>query len=455
MTVESVLSFLRRRWVVLAICVVAGVVGGFAQAQAQDKVYTSDARLFVNIPAARDAQEALQGVQLSSDLMQSYAQIVQSRSVADQIKTRLGLPASFSLDGKITATQQPNTLILAVSATDTDAARAQSIAQAAVTVLNDKIRELETDRSKSSAVEASIVDDATHPDSPSSPRPLRNALLGLILGLAAGVVVSLLLDALDRSVKTAAATEGLVGAPPLAIVPQVRDAKSALLSGGTRARRAAEAYRTLRTSLRYLDPDNPVRTLLVTSPDDGDGKTTTAANLAMALSQDGQRVVLVDADLRKAGLSKLLAAADGIGLSDVITGAITVDAALQDHRGMALLPAGQLPPNPSEMLGSERMTAVLAQLAELADVVIIDAPPVLPVTDAVVLSAAVDGAALVVRHARTERGHAAEASRRLTAVGAHLVGFVFNGAPRPNDEYSSAPAATPATANLRVLAPEI
>jgi len=102
------------------------------------------------------------------------------------------------------------------------------------------------------------------------------------------------------------------------------------------------------------------------------------------------------------------------------------------------------------------MTAVLSQLADLADVVVIDAPPVLPVTDAVVLSAAVDGAALVVRHARTERGHAAEAGRRLTAVGAHLVGFVFNGAPRPNDEYSSAPAAvTPATTQLRVLAPEV
>jgi polysaccharide biosynthesis transport protein len=207
----------------------------------------------------------------------------------------------------------------------------------------------------------------------------------------------------------------------------------------------------LRTSLRFVDPDNPVRTLLITSPDDNDGKTTTAANLAMALAQDGQRVVLVDADLRKAGLSKLLNTADGIGLTDVITGKVDVQAALQDYRGMfPVLPAGQLPPNPSEMLGSERMAAILAELTETADIVIIDAAPVLPVTDAVVLSAAVDGTAVVVRHAHSERNHVAEAGRRLAGVGAHVVGFIFNGAPRPSEEYSSAPA----TSSVRVLAHE-
>jgi polysaccharide biosynthesis transport protein len=450
-TVESVLSFLRRRWIALAVCILAGALGGFAQAQTQQKVYTSDARLFVNIPAARDTQEALQGVQLSSDLIQSYATIVKSRSVAEQIKTRLGLPASFDLNGKINATQQPNTLILAISASDHDPARAQSIAQAAATVLNDKIGELEHDRAPASAVEASIVDAATHPTAPSSPRPLRNTLLGLFLGLVAGLAISLLLDALDRSVKSAAVIEALLGAPPLAVVPQVRDAKSALLTGSSRASRAAEAFRALRTSLRFVDPDNPVRTLLITSPDDNDGKTTTAANLAMALAQDGQRVVLVDADLRKAGLSKLLNTADGIGLTDVITGKVDVQAALQDYRGMfPVLPAGQLPPNPSEMLGSERMAAILAELTETADIVIIDAAPVLPVTDAVVLSAAVDGTAVVVRHAHSERNHVAEAGRRLAGVGAHVVGFIFNGAPRPSEEYSSAPA----TSSVRVLAHE-
>ena len=452
MTVESVLSFLRRRWIVLAVCMVAGVLGGFAQAKAHEKVYTSNARLFVNIPAARDAQEALQGVQLSSDLMQSYAQIVESRSVADQVKERLGLPSSFSLSGKISGTQEPNTLILEISATDHDPARAQSIAQAAATVLNDKIGELEHDRTPASAVEASIVDNATRPTAPSSPRPMRDMLLGLFLGLVAALAIALLLDALDRSVKGVAAVEALVAVPPLGVVPQVRDAKSALLTGGSRARRAAEAYRTLRTSLRFIDPDNPVRTLLITSPDDGDGKTTTAANLAMALAQDGQRVILVDADLRKAGLSKLLNAAGGVGLTDVITGSIDVAAAMQDYRDMfTVLPAGQLPPNPSEMLGSERMASILEELAERADIVILDAPPVLPVTDAVVLSTAVDGAALVVRHAQTERGHVAEAGRRLTGVGAHLIGFVLNGAPRPSEEYSSVPA----TAPLRMLAQEL
>ena len=462
MTVESVLSLLRRRWLPLLLCLVAGLAGGIAHTATSDEVYTSSARLFVNIPAAHDTQEALQGVQLSSGLVQSYAAIVTSRSTAEQIKSRLGLDApAGEIAGALSAAPEKDTLIIDVSASDADPARAQAMAQAAAVVLNDTVQRLEQDRTPASAVEASIIDAANRPSSPVSPRPLRDALLGLLLGLLGGLALALLLDALDRSVKAAVAAERLVAAPALAVVPRIRDSKGALAGGAGLASSAGEAYRALRTSLRFVNPDEPLRTLLVTSPDDGEGKTTTAANLAMALAQDGQKVVLVDADLRRAGATKLLGVPATVGLTSVMNGSIAVDAALQSYRDeFAVLPAGPLPSNPAELLGSERMRAVLEELADIADIVVVDAPPVLPVTDAVVLSACVDGTALVVRHGKSHRAHVAEAARRLSSVGANVVGFVFNGVPRPTDDYyyaaaAEAPAPRSAAQAMRVATTEL
>ncbi|HET7312386.1 MAG TPA: polysaccharide biosynthesis tyrosine autokinase [Mycobacteriales bacterium] len=440
MTLETVLSLLRRRWLPLAICLVAALAGSVAHLATTTKTYSSSARLFVNIPVARDTQEALQGVQLSSQLIQSYAEIVQSRSAAEQIKSQLNLPDSAgAISHRITATPSPNTLIITVTATDASPARAQAIAQAAANVLNNTVRTLEHDRTPSSAVEASIIDAANHPTAPSSPRILRTLLIGLALGLLAGLVLALILEALDRTLRTAAATESLLDVPALAVVPQVRDVSSLVTSDSGRAQRAAEAYRGLRTSLRFRDLEASPGTLVVTSADDGEGKTTTAANLAMALAQDGQRVALVDADLRKAGLTKLLGAKGRPGLSDVINGTASLDDVVVDFRDLfPFVPAGVLPANPAEMVGSAEMIKVLQDLSEVADVVLIDAPPALAVTDAVVLSALVDGTLLVVRHGHSDKGHVANAARRLHGVHAQIVGFVFNGAPRPNDEYADA-----------------
>ena len=433
MTFESALSMLRRRWVALILCVLAGIGGAFAHVHTSAKLYRSTARLFINIPAAQSTQEALQGVQLSSQLIQSYADIVSSRTTAQQVKDRLGLSESAAqIASKLSATPQPNTLIIAVSATDTAPARAQSIAQAAAVVLNDSVQSLEHDRTPTSAVEASIIDDANTPGAPISPRPTRDLLLGLILGLIAGVAVSLVVEALDRSVKTTSEVERLVGAPPLAVVPKIKGS-TPLLAGEPLQTPAAESYRALRTSLRFLDLDAPLRSLVVTSPSADEGKSTTAANLALALAQAGERVILVDADLRQAGLSELLDIESAVGLTGVLTGEVALEVALQQYRPtMQVLAAGALPPNPSELLGSQRMSALVSDLVARCDVVIFDAPPVLPVTDAVVLSTQVDGTTLVVNYGRTPRNHAAEAARRISTVDAELVGFILNRRPKPD-----------------------
>jgi polysaccharide biosynthesis transport protein len=190
---------------------------------------------------------------------------------------------------------------------------------------------------------------------------------------------------------------------------------------------AAESYRTLRTALRFIEPDDPLRSLVITSASPGDGKTTTAANLALTLAAAGEQVILADADLRQAGLARLLGLEGSVGMTDVFSGEVPLEDALQPYRdNLWVLPAGALPPNPSEMLGSVRMTTLLEQMMELSDIVLFDAPPILPVTDAVVLSSQVDGTILVTRHRRTTRTQLIEASRRLAAVDADLVGFVYN-----------------------------
>jgi capsular exopolysaccharide synthesis family protein len=439
-TVESIFSFLRRRWLPLLLCLVAGAGGGWAQLHASHKQYKSSASVFVNIPAAQDTQEALQGAQLSSQLLQSYAAIVTSRTTAGQIGQQLGLsiPAGV-LAHKLSATPEPNTLIIDISAVDSNPAQARSLAQTAAVVLNIRVRELEQDRVPSSAVEASVLDNATLPTAPISPRPTRDLLIGLILGLLGGLALSLAIDALDRSVKMPGEVEQLVSSPALAVIPRIRSRRTILVKEPSRQNPAAEAYRTLRTSLRFLDPDGPLTSLVVTSPGPKDGKSTTAANLAIALARAGQRVILVDADLRVAGLSKMFGMREGAGLTSVLTGAIDLDGAFYQVPGvesLRLIPSGLLPPNPSELLGSQRMASVIEALAAQADMVVYDAPPVLQVTDAVVLSTQVDGTMLVVRHGQTNRGPAAEAARRLAGVEAHVVGFVLNDQPhRSADRY--------------------
>jgi capsular exopolysaccharide synthesis family protein len=197
----------------------------------------------------------------------------------------------------------------------------------------------------------------------------------------------------------------------------------------------AENYRTLRTGVTYADPDNPVHVLMVTSPSPGEGKTTTAVNLAIALAQSGERTVLVDADLRRASVASTLGLEGAVGVTNVITKGTSLEEALQVWQdGLLVLPAGTLPPNPSEMVGSQAMGRLISDLQEFANVIIIDAPPVIPVTDAVVLSTQVEGVILVVRAGKTQRGQAAEARRRLDGVNAPVIGSVLNGAKRSSAE---------------------
>jgi len=189
-----------------------------------------------------------------------------------------------------------------------------------------------------------------------------------------------------------------------------------------------EAYRGLRTNLRFLDVEKPLRSLLITSPGPGEGKTLTASNLAIVTAEAGARVILVDGDLRKPQVHQLFRLDSRVGLTTVLAGQSGLPAALQPTpvRNLRVLPAGPKPPNPAELLGAPRMADVLAELKRQADMVIIDSPPVLAVTDAVVLAAAVDGVVMVVNPRLTTYQAAQKTKAVLEQVKAHLLGVVID-----------------------------
>ncbi|MBE3578059.1 MAG: CpsD/CapB family tyrosine-protein kinase [Limnochordales bacterium] len=190
----------------------------------------------------------------------------------------------------------------------------------------------------------------------------------------------------------------------------------------------AEAYRTLRTNIQFTALGGKVQVLLITSAGPDEGKTTTLANLGVALAQSGSRVLIVNADLRRPALHRILGRHERIGLTNVLLGTMTLEAAIQDTEvpNLYYMGSGPLPPNPSELLGSEAMVELIGRLRSLYDMVLFDCPPVVAITDAAVLAPRVDGVLLVVRAGHTERQAARQARINLQRVGARILGVVLN-----------------------------
>lgn len=198
----------------------------------------------------------------------------------------------------------------------------------------------------------------------------------------------------------------------------------------------AESYRTLRTNIQYSSFDKEIKRILVTSAEPGEGKSTTAANLAVAFSQDEKKVLLIDCDLRKPSVHKQFRISNNIGLSDVVMDNSKLKKAINKHNEyLDILPSGKIPPNPSELLGSKVMENLLDELQKEYDIIIIDTPPVQAVTDSQILSTKVDGVILVVRAERTKKDSVKFAKESLQKVKANIIGVVLNGGERTRDKY--------------------
>ena len=286
--------------------------------------------------------------------------------------------------------------------------------------------------SASSANQVTVVDPAVPAAAPSSPRPAMNFALALVLGILLAIAVAFLADYLDDSIKSREDAERVTGAPVLGVIPQMPSnpqSPKAMVATLVNPRSvAAEAFRSIRTNLEFSEIDSEVKTILVTSALQREGKTTVAANLAIAFARAGKSTVLIDGDLRVPGVHRLFAVHQSPGLTNLLrdSGRLANVAQTTEESDLRIITSGTSPPNPAELAASERMGLVLNRIKADADIVIIDSPPINAVTDAAVLARKVDGVVLVVDAGKTPQGSARRAVEAIAITGARVLGIVIN-----------------------------
>nr|WP_255670327.1 polysaccharide biosynthesis tyrosine autokinase [Aeromicrobium wangtongii] len=433
---------LRAQWKLVAVFSLIAVALAAAVTLRETPQYASSARMFVSTQGSTDdAQAANQGGQFSLQRVKSYADLLTGREIARRVVDRLQLDETpGELASQISASTKLDTVILTVRVNDPDPKRARLLAAAVSDEFVAYVAELETPPGKDQAtIKATVVDPASESTAPISPQPVRNIGLGLILGLILGAGVAVLRETLDTTIKSTRQLESLVPAPIIgAISYDAAAVDTPLISSLDTYAPRAEAFRVLRTNLQFIDPDADHKVFVITSSLPGEGKTTTAVNLALALAEGGEKVALVEGDLRRPKISEYLRLEPAVGLTTVLIGKLPLEDAIQTtaREGLDVLTSGSTPPNPAELLKSTSMASLITSLRARYDVVLIDAPPLLPVTDGALLAAQADGALLVVRHGKTTTDQLALAVDRLESVGASPAGVIFNMTPaRGGDGY--------------------
>ncbi|MEJ7635970.1 polysaccharide biosynthesis tyrosine autokinase [Aeromicrobium sp.] len=418
---STVVTSIARRWPSILLLTLIGIGLAVLFLSLAPARYSAHADVLIAPPAAQSTDAA------DERTVASYAHVLGGRTVAGRVVEQLSLPGSTtSTDRQISAEVLPGTSVLRVTSTSGQPQQAADISQAAADAFVQWVGTQETD------LTASVVEDAATPADPSSPPRVPWLVAGGLLGLLAGLVIAVARQAADRSIHTPAELEEVSGAPVLGAIAYDRAAVQAPLitSLGTGHPRF-EAVRILRTNLQFLDIDRDNKVITITSSLAGEGKSTTACNLAIALAQTGTQVALVEGDLRRPRVSEYLGIEKSVGLTTVLVGRIALDAAIQPAAtpGLDVLTSGALPPNPSEIIQTNAMRSLVTELRHRYDVVLIDAPPLLPITDASLLASISDGAILVVRHGKTGREEVRAATDRLQSVGARLLGTVLNMSP--------------------------
>jgi len=350
--------------------------------------------------------------------------------------------AAQTIQDSLSATKARLTELAAIVASDPSEANKAQL-QAANTlygVLAAQLQQLQSAEQLETG-SVSIVTEGVQDPVRVEPNPLRNAALGLAIGLVLGLSMAFVANTLDSKIESPEEASALYGAPILGQIPfeRARGRGPNDLSVIARPISAvAESYRDLRNGLQFINFEHSIKTLMVTSAVPSEGKSTVAANLAVVLAQAGSKVVLVIADFRRASVVDALGVAEAPGLSEVLCGTCELDAAVQRSAvGISVLSAGQMPPNPSELLGSVAMRKMLESLAESADFIILDTPPLLAVADAAAVARWTDGALVVVREGLTTRDAAREARKRLAVIGKEAIGIVVTGVPKSGVSRSS------------------
>jgi polysaccharide biosynthesis transport protein len=431
MALAQYFRVIRTQWLLIPILALVGGTVAFAYSKTRAPIYSASVQLFVSTSSASaDSGQLNQGGTFTQQRVKSYVDIVNSPTVTRAIVKSLNLPYTpEEVSSRISAASPLNTVLLDITVTDASPERARDIANQVAVEFPRLIDQVEMPFGlAASPVKVSVTREATLPSNPISPRTNLNLALGLFIGLALGVGVALLRNALDRTIRSKSGAAEAAGAAVLGVIADEPRLKNRLIVD-EQATPRAEAFRQLRTNIRFLSIDRRLSSFVVTGSLPEEGKTTTSANLAIAIAQSGQRVVLVDADLRRPTIADIFALSNGVGLTNVLLGDVPVNNALQHWRAdlpLYVLTAGPRPPNPSELLGSARLAKVIESLEASGMTVIFDSPPLLPVTDAAIIARVTGGALVVTRVGRTRTDELAAAVQTLGAVGANVLGVVAN-----------------------------
>jgi capsular exopolysaccharide synthesis family protein len=434
------LDILRARWRLITVTTLLGVMAAALASMLATPMYTSTATTFVQVNAESDGDgasavnDALSGSYFAQQRVKSYVQAVTGDDVMEAVIEDLGLPLTAGqLAGKISVNNPIDTVNLEISVTDPNPVTAQSIANRVAEQLGSAVASLEIPTNGGDPlVDMKVLTPAAVPTSPSSPRTMINLALGFLVGLAVGVGAAVLLETLDTRIKSIETLAKHFDQPLLGVIGYEADAeKKPLLTDVQGQSKRAESFRQVRTNLQFVDIDHRPKSIVVTSAVPREGKSTTAINLAITIAQTGQPVFLIEADLRRPKVAGYLNIEGGAGLTDVLVGRATVDEVMQPwgaSGNLWVMASGPLPPNPSELLGSQSMTDLIHHLEKRATL-IIDAPPLLPVTDAAVLTRLTGGALLVIATGKTRREQLRTAEQSIEAVGGKILGLVMNMAP--------------------------
>lgn len=442
MTVQEFVQLLRTRWLIICVTIVVAVSGAAIVNLTMTPRYEASTRLFVSTTTGGSVDAVYTGNRFSQERVASYTELLTGTTLAQRTIDKLGLNTTAAeLQKNVTASTKPDTVLINVGVVDESPVRARDIADALSDEFVVMVRELETPADGSLPDARVVVEQrAAIPETPVSPKFMRNLLVGLALGVLAGVALAFLRDRLDNTVKKRQTLEEIAGVGLVGSVPLDKNRRSEpAITFESDNSPIAEAFRKLRTNLQFLAVDNPPRVIVVTSSVPSEGKSTTAVNIALALAEGEHNVVLVDGDLRRPRLDKYLDVVGRVGFSTVLAGRASLDDVLQTTRfpRLAVLSSGAIPPNPSELLGSLAAQKIFAELRSRFDYVVVDSCPLLAVTDAAILAADADGVLLVCRFGETKREQLAHAVSHLKDVGAPLLGAIFTMMPARRDTTQS------------------
>ena len=439
MSAQEHLRVLRERWLTVVAVVVLAVGLGAAYLALRPPVYTAALQMYVSSPAAGSSDSAsLSGAQLAQDRVKSYQELVTSPRVLTAAIAATRLPLTVTeLRGKVNATVTDGSVVMVVNVSDaspeTAAAFANAVGNAMTATVDSLERPTVPGPVTAPVMTVRAVEPAPVPEDQSSAGPKRVLGIAFLLGLAIGVATAISRNAADNSVRAPEQLAEIVDAPNLGqITVESNLTKRPLIVIDEPNSATAEDFRRLRTNLQFIEADKDHKVLAVCSALPAEGKTTTAVNLALALAAAGHRVLLIDADLRRPAIAERFGLDNAAGLTNVLAGAIGLFQAVQNVPAVKLdvLTSGTIPPNPSELLASAQNARVIEESRARYDVVLIDTPPLLPVSDAAALAPATDASVLVCRANRTSSVEARRAAEALRSVSSKIGGVVLVGGDR-------------------------